>query len=129
MGRMILLLTALVFVALGACFVSVPVRMASFVDIVADQPAAIADIRAVYGGMQIGFGVFLAWCGLSIPRVRTGLLAALMVLIGLATARIIGIADSPSQPMVTFLLLASEILGIVLVATGIVVGAEKSSNA
>lgn len=127
MGRVILLITALVFVALGAAFLTAPARLAEVVDLIAVQPAALAELRAMYGGMQIGFGVFLTWCGLSIPRVRTGLLAALMVFAGLAGGRFAGILAEPSQPAVTFALLAIEILGVVLIATGLFVGAERRS--
>ena len=128
MGRIILLVTALVFVILGAAFVMIPVRMADVIDLGVVAPSAVADVRAVYGGMNIGFGVFLTWCGLAIPRVNTGLLAALMVFVGLASGRMVGIIAEPSQPAITFVLLATEILGIVLVITGVITGPERTKS-
>lgn len=127
MGRIILLLDALVFVTLGSIFLIIPARMAEFVDIVATAPAATADVRAVYGGMEIGVGLFLLWCGLSIPRVRTGLLAASLILACVATGRLFGIVNDTDQPAITFINLAVEIFGAAISVAGLVMGTAKTA--
>ena len=40
----------------------------------ATGPSALTEIRAFYGGLQVGIGVFLVWCMRLQDRIATGLL-------------------------------------------------------
>lgn len=53
-------------------------------------PSALTDVRATYGGFQIGMGLFLLWC-LAPARVRTGLLMTLLSVGAVASCRGIGL--------------------------------------
>ena len=56
-----------------------------------ETPTARAEVRAFYGGLELGVAAFLAWC-LRDGSVRVGLVAALTVLLGVAVCRTAGVA-------------------------------------
>ena len=55
----IVLLTALTFIGVGVSFLVDPTGMAALVDIEATSALARNDIRAVYGGLEVGVGIAL----------------------------------------------------------------------
>lgn len=84
-------LTALMSVLFGVIYLVAPYSMTDQMGFGQLAPTALTDVRATYGGMQIGMGLFLFWC-LSPSRVRTGLLFTLLSVGTLAICRCIGIA-------------------------------------
>ena len=70
-------LTAFVLVAAIGCLLA-PSLFAQQAEIVA-TPSALTEIRAFYGGLQLGIGFYLVWCLRSRARTAQGL-----VLVGLA---------------------------------------------
>src|SRR5690606_12695242 len=55
------------------------------------DPAARTDIRAMYGGLEFGVGIFLLLCAMKQAFVRVGLFAAACALIAMATSRTAGL--------------------------------------
>jgi hypothetical protein len=59
--RIILILDALVFAVFGVLTLFWPVAMMSTLGITFAEPAGVTDIRATYGGYELGMAMFLAW--------------------------------------------------------------------
>ncbi len=55
------------------------------------SPSATTDIRATYGGFQIGSGAFLVWSAQSRDRFRPALLLAVLMIGAVFSSRVIGI--------------------------------------
>ena len=54
--------------------------------------AATTDVRATYGGFQIGMGAFLVWASQSEDRHRAGLLLTFLSMAAVLFGRILGIS-------------------------------------
>jgi hypothetical protein len=89
--RLILALAALTFIGFGFAFIFNPDEMAAIASITLTAPAARTDVRAMYGGLEFGFGVFLLLCTVRRRFVRIGLFAAACALVSMATARSVGL--------------------------------------
>ena len=55
-------------------------------------PNALTDVRATYGGFQIGSGLFLLWCAGDDARVRTALVLQALTIGAIGSCRLIGFA-------------------------------------
>ncbi len=98
--RLVLVIIGLCFVGFGAAFIAYPGDMASIVSLVLINSTARTDVRATYGGLEFGVGVFFLACALRRDFVRVGLFAAACVLVAMATARTVGLMlDGFWQPL------------------------------
>ncbi len=94
-SRFVLAVSALAFLAFGLAYVVSPVKMAALTLVEATTPVGVTDIRAVYGGLQIGIAMFLAPVRSDPQRVRAQLAAVAWICASVAICRFIGlIADS-----------------------------------
>lgn len=50
--------------------------------------AGLVELRAMYGGLELGLAFFLAWCIRDESRLRTGVMAMTVMLVGLGVARL-----------------------------------------
>ena len=116
--RIVLGLSALVYVGIGLAFIFAPESLLPRVNIAASSGTALADIRAVYGGLDLGVGVLLAYC-LMRNEIRTGLLACVFTLGGLALGRVYGILLDTEQDSITYGLLAAELIGAATAVVGL----------
>ncbi|HLL52181.1 MAG TPA: DUF4345 family protein [Myxococcaceae bacterium] len=114
--RVILFLNVLLFLGFGLAFTAWPARMAQTPGIPLPSPSALSDVRAIYGGMELGFAAYLAVCVYRRETVK-GLLAATLVLGGTAVGRGIGLAVDGFSPITLRLLFAE---GFGAVANGVV---------
>jgi hypothetical protein len=73
----------------GAIYVWDPSRMAGDVGILFDAVGA-TDVRATYGGIQIGFALFLLWAARRPERQHTALVATALILGCVAATRVLG---------------------------------------
>lgn len=88
---MFLGLCGLAFVLIGANTFVDPLRAVAPLELQAFTVSALNEVRATYGGMQVGIGLFL-WAGVrSAALTRPALLAQALVVGGLAAGRLIGI--------------------------------------
>ena len=99
LARTIVALNALTFIGIGIAFLISPTEMAAIVDIEGTTNLARNDLRAVYGGIEIGIGALL------LSKLLDGDLApalrALLVLFGaMILSRIFSLAVDgvPEQP-------------------------------
>lgn len=114
--RLILALSALAFLGFGVVFLVSPAPMAAFVDLAVLTPTAHTEIRAMYGGLEIGLGVVLLTLLGRQDHVVVGLRVALFAFAGMALGRLAGlVVDGVWQP-VMWLLTAIEVIAAALVA-------------
>lgn len=113
--RWVLGLSAAVFVALGLAFTFAPSMMIAAVDLHAEPGKALADVRAVYGGLDLAVGILLAVCFFR-KLWANGLAISVLVCTCLLFGRLVGILADPARDILTFGLFASEVIGAVLSA-------------
>lgn len=85
--------TALVFAGLGVAFLGWPLEMGRSVDVTVTSDVGTVELRAMYGGFELGFAAFLVACmrrrdwlapGLLVTALTIGSLGATRVASGLA---------------------------------------------
>lgn len=76
----------------GLIYLFAPQGMLDSAGFGAVAPGGITDVRATYGGLQIGIGAFLLWAAGDEGRVRTGLLFVAIAIGAVGTSRAIGLA-------------------------------------
>lgn len=89
--RVFLAVSMLVFLGLGLWLFAVPEAL-NGLGIEMNQPDARIDVRATYGGLELGIAAFLIWCLFRDAWVRTGLAAVGFLCAGLGITRLLGIA-------------------------------------
>jgi hypothetical protein len=111
----LLWINALLFIPFGAAFIAAPNGLSLFLTGTAPgTPSAVTDMRATYGGMALGAGLFFGFCVRHPTLLRAGLLASLLVLSGIAGGRLMGILIDGSPNPFIIALLAAELLFVVL---------------
>jgi Domain of unknown function (DUF4345) len=88
-GVVLAVLTAFVFLAGIGCLAA-PALFAQQAQF-QTTPSAMAEIRAFYGGLQLGIGFFLVWCLRAPSRTFQGLLLVGLAVGGAGLARLFGI--------------------------------------
>jgi len=125
--RIILGISAMVFIGIGVAFLVTPQSLLPRVNINATPGTALTDVRAVYGGLDLGIGLFLAFCFVR-GQLRTGLVACVFTLGGLSCGRILGIGLNREQDMITYYLLAAEVLGVAMATTALMMGGPTTER-
>lgn len=90
-ARGFLWLFGAVFLVFGIVAVVNPGAMIGPAGIEATASGALAEVRAVYGGLQIGLALFLIWSALDAKRYASGLLAYGLVLGSVGDCRALGL--------------------------------------
>lgn len=91
LARFVLLVTAVSFFGYGlACFFFPRGVAGHFTAYGLAAPAGLIEIRAMYGGLQAGFGLFCLLAGLRPGWTTQGLAAIALVMGGLVLTRCIG---------------------------------------
>lgn len=112
---MLLWITSVLFVMFGVAYIVAPQDFADLVTGVSpDAPSAVIDMRATYGGVALGLGLFVGICARRPNLLRQGLILSLLVVASIGAARLWGfVADgSPNGFMIVFL--ATEVVSVVL---------------
>jgi hypothetical protein len=89
-ARIYLVLMAAMSIVFGVIYLVKPELMTDPMGFGQLAPTALTDVRATYGGFQLGMGIFLLWC-LEASRIRTGLLLTLLTIAGVAGCRALGL--------------------------------------
>ncbi len=118
LAQLFLMLAALLFAGFGLASLFQPERIAGMVGIQPSTTAGRSEIRAVYGGLELGLGAFLVYCALDAQRLELGLLLVVLTYGAAAVGRMIGIAlDRPVEAVTRRILVAEvafAIVGLVL---------------
>lgn len=110
----------MLFVLFGIGFIVAPRSLSLLITGAAPgTSSAVIDMRATYGGMAFGAGLFFGFCARHPTLLRAGLLASLLALSGIAGGRLFGIFVDGSPNGWMFLLLAAELLFVVLMAVAL----------
>jgi hypothetical protein len=117
-ARLVLGLSALAFAGIGAAFLVAPEAMAARVGVSLAGAAAANDVRAVYGGLQLGIAAFLFHSARRPDVVsngpdvlRAGLAVQLFSFGGLAAARFASLLLDGNPGALGLALHAAEIVG------------------
>ncbi len=114
--RWVLGVSVAVFLALGLAFMFVPdIMMIDAIDLKAEPPKALADVRAVYGGLRLAVAILLAICFFR-KHWANGLAISALVWTCLFSGRLVGIVVDPERDILTYGLFASAVLGAALSA-------------
>ncbi len=89
LGRTILWLSALVFVAYGLVSLASPAIPAGFAGLIMSNGDAVAEVGAMYGGLQTGIGIFCLMAAIRPEYYRACLTLLVMVIGALAVARLV----------------------------------------
>lgn len=112
--RIVLTLTALSLLGFGIAFLVSPRAMTGDFGITLAGTDAVADVCAVYGGFEIGMGLFLLWTVRNTAWLKAGLVAATLSLCGFMCGRIFGIVSEGHPTGATYRLLTIDIAGALL---------------
>ena len=91
LARGLLFACALVFVGVGAAFLLIPARYAQILEISLPTAMARMDVRATYGGLELGVGIFLILCAVRRELIRPGLWLLALAIGGFAAGRLVGL--------------------------------------
>lgn len=106
MARAFAWIAAAIFVVAGLSYVISPASLTQAIGVSANA-SGLTDIRANYGGFQLGFGLFLGWCARA--RVSTGLLLTALVLGAVLLSRVAGLLTDGSVTTYHLSALAFEV--------------------
>ncbi|MBW2223167.1 MAG: DUF4345 family protein [Deltaproteobacteria bacterium] len=117
----VLWISALLFLVTGALFTVMPQDMFAPIGLTVPDGSPLTELRAVYGGLEVAIGVFLALCarrgGVAL---ELGLVLSFLLLGGLAAFRGIGMGvDGPQVGLMSGLLIL-ESAGAVFALSGLV---------
>ncbi len=113
-ARVVLTVSALPFLGIGAGFLAAPTSMAANVDLAVGSATAASDVRAVYGGLQLAIGAFLVAGAFSRAYLRTGLLLQIIAFGGLALGRLVSLPIDGAPSPFGALLLGAELVALAL---------------
>lgn len=112
-ARIVLGLGALMYGVLGILFLLVPKRLEQKLGLRYDSPAAITEIRAFYGGLELGLALFMAYCIVQPAALRPGLWALVLVALGSALGRAYGlVVDGKSESFTVTYLIFEVVTGL-----------------
>jgi len=110
LARFLVFASALIFIIVGAGFLLIPRQYADVLEISLPTAMARTDVRATYGGLELGFGVFLILCVVRREWIRPGLWALALATGGFATGRLIGFVAEETINNFMLVFLALEVL-------------------
>ena len=105
--QILIIVAALIFTGFGVWFLIKPDAL-SGVGIELTGSEARTDIRATYGGFELGVAVFLFWCASREDWHRIGLIAATLFVAGFGVGRAVGILCEGGATGLMWSLLAAE---------------------
>ena len=116
-SALIVRLTAAVFAAYGVGFILAPAWMADLsTGAVPATASGLIDMRATYGGLSLAVGVLLWRLAASPETLRAGLRSVIVLMVGMAGGRLVGMALDGSANALMWTYLAAECVLTVIAA-------------
>jgi hypothetical protein len=113
----LLWIIAVLFVGFGVGFVIAPRELAQLLTGGAPAtPSAVIDMRAVYGGVALGMGLFFGVCAMRAQWVRPGLIGSLLVVGSIGAGRAVGLIVDGQPDGFMLVFLATEVVSVGLIA-------------
>jgi len=106
--QVLIVIAALIFTGFGVWFLIKPTALAG-IGIEVTRPSARTDIRATYGGFELGVAAFLFWCASREDWHHIGLIAATLFVAGFGAGRATGILCEGGATAFMWSLLAVEV--------------------
>lgn len=111
MEKLLVTLTAIFFLVYGILFALFPSLFASYVtNTVPLTTSGLIDMRATYGGMSIAVGILMLALADNTKTLDLGLLSVAVVLLCMATTRMLGIVVDGEPNTLMLVYLAAEIV-------------------
>ena len=107
--RIFLVLVSLAFLFFGVLGLVNPVGTVLPMDIAIETAQAKTELRATYGGLMLGIGIFLAYTAYDLNAVRLGLIAVICMLLVIGSTRLLGIAIDGTRTNLQWMLLCFEL--------------------
>tara|TARA_B100000959_G_scaffold278999_1_gene338396 strand:- start:298 stop:681 length:384 start_codon:yes stop_codon:yes gene_type:complete len=104
----LIVIAALIFTGFGVWFLIKPTALQG-IGIEATSASARTDIRATYGGFELGVAAFLFWCAYREDWQHIGLIAATLFVAGFGVGRGVGILVEGGATAFMWSLLAIEV--------------------
>jgi len=120
-ARIVLCLSGLLFVGFGGWMLLRPEALGAFVKLDAGDPATLAEVRAFYGGLEIGLGLFLLGAAAIRRAVVPGLVLVLLACGGTAIGRGAGLALDGPDPWGMLPFLTVEVAATLLAAFALII--------
>jgi len=112
--KIFLLASAAIFILFGAMYLWSPENLAGVAGL-SYNASGLTDIRATYGGFQIGFGLFMLWSAQSAERYGAALVAVAVIFASVGLGRFYGLMVDGQMSVFHNIGLAFE-AGITLIA-------------
>lgn len=94
----------------------------------ATVPSALTEVRAFYGGLQLGIALFLVWCLGTPARTTQGLLLSGLAVGGAGLARALGMLIDETASSHHLLNLGIEAVTVALVAAALLRGRQRPAR-
>lgn len=110
-GKLLSYLGAWFFVVYGVLFSFIPYEVAAFVtDATPSSSSAAIDMRATYGGMSVAIGLIIYLLARDANTVRFAVIGLMMLMLCMATARILGIIADGDPNSLMWIYLGLEVV-------------------
>ena len=118
LDRVVLALSSAFVLLAGVACIVAPASFAQQAGLSA-APSALTEIRAFYGGLQVGIGCFLIWCIRQRTLTFAGLLLVAFAVGGAGIGRVLGMLIDQAPTAFHLANLAVEVATVALVAAGV----------
>ena len=122
LARAFVATSAAVFTGIGLWTLIDPVGALEQVGVTATSPGGVLELRAMYGGLELGMATFLLWCLRTPSTTWAGVMGATLTIGGLGLVRLVGLLTvHTTEPLLPILCAAEGVaggLGAVLMAYG-----------
>lgn len=112
LARFALWLLGLSFAAFGLWALARPLHFATLLGFELSNAQALTEMRAFYGGLELGLGLFFIVCALRVDLARAGLVLGVVSLSAVATTRLYGLIVDDSFSTLLVAVLGLELFGI-----------------
>jgi len=114
LARLNLAVTAFVFFLYGALPIFDPAAAASTLGLAIEDSNGSVSVRAIYGGYLLGAGFVFALGAINTKYLKAGMLALLLIVSPILTARLFGLLVEQTIPVDQMLRVCMEAVSIVI---------------